>query len=864
MKKRWLRPIGLLCILLLLTCAIVMASLAESYTLSVEGGEGGGKFAAGEKAPLRADAAPAGKVFYRWTATAGVLDDAYAETTQLTMPAGDVTVAASYTDKARVSLSGVSVASKVYDGEPAAPAGAPKTEPAAEIPSDGYAYAYFSTDGGGYASAEPPKNAGAYRLIVTVADEVEGYFGTSGDIAFTIAPATRSVTPAAGQTRYIGLENPAFAFTASGAMPNEVPAFSGALSGTGDASAAAGSYAFTPGTLALKDNGAFLQANYTLALTEGGSYAVVPLETEAVAAADAANLGANGVYTGDITLLAPEDYTIALSQTGADYAASVTVPAFDGERIQYYYLKAASGAVTGAKHIRLRCTTGAPAVSLYSPSTDAAVAADQKIILRFSEAVTPAAGKRVAISAGGESYTAEADKGVLTGDPARGPWYALYDLSQFTKDGAVLTLRAGQSYAVSAEAGAFVNAAGLACAALEDASFSTGEDGGVPVIFALDADSRVTDADGNGIVSGQAVPQGTTLRFPTDFGEDLQASWTVRIDGAAASGLGAAELAEYTIGNIGILEVYALISKAELDGAAEITGTARYGETLTAGLSGAAAERTLSFVWYSGGEIVQHGAESRYVVRGADIGRVIRVEITAEGLAGARSAETAAVEKALYAGVTPSAPALAARTTDSVTLAAGAGMEYRVNDGAWQDSPLFEGLSSGTGYRFSQRVKETALCLPSEPSAAAEIATYGPLSGTIELSGAPEYGASLTARLTGTNNEGALSWTWKRGDTLLSSAESYTVTAADIGHALTVEAVSSAQGGSVRLTTAAVAKAAYAGAAPSAPTAAAQTAVSVTLNAVEGCEYSCGGEVWQTNTAFTGLAPGTTYSFYQR
>ncbi len=42
------------------------------------------------------------------------------------------------------------------------------------------------------------------------------------------------------------------------------------------------------------------------------------------------------------------------------------------------------------------------------------------------------------------------------------------------------------------------------------------------------------------------------------------------------------------------------------------------------------------------------------------------------------------------------------------------------------------------------------------------------------------------------------------------------------------------------------------------------TATSVTLNPVDGCEYSCDGETWQKSNIFSGLTPNTTYTFYQR
>ena len=51
---------------------------------------------------------------------------------------------------------------------------------------------------------------------------------------------------------------------------------------------------------------------------------------------------------------------------------------------------------------------------------------------------------------------------------------------------------------------------------------------------------------------------------------------------------------------------------------------------------------------------------------------------------------------------------------------------------------------------------------------------------------------------------------------------------------------------------------------PAAPTKASATKNSIELNAVSGCEYSKDGTNWQDSTTFSGLLPGTAYTFYQR
>ena len=52
--------------------------------------------------------------------------------------------------------------------------------------------------------------------------------------------------------------------------------------------------------------------------------------------------------------------------------------------------------------------------------------------------------------------------------------------------------------------------------------------------------------------------------------------------------------------------------------------------------------------------------------------------------------------------------------------------------------------------------------------------------------------------------------------------------------------------------------------APAAPTAASTTKNCITLTAHDGYEYKCGDGAWTTNNVFSGLAPSTAYSFYQR
>ena len=76
-------------------------ALATTYALNVTNGTGSGNYASGTQVSIRANAAPAGKVFDKWTSDdGGTFADASSACTTFTMPAGNVTVVATYKDAA--------------------------------------------------------------------------------------------------------------------------------------------------------------------------------------------------------------------------------------------------------------------------------------------------------------------------------------------------------------------------------------------------------------------------------------------------------------------------------------------------------------------------------------------------------------------------------------------------------------------------------------------------------------------------------------------------------------------------------------------------------------------------------------------
>lgn len=118
---------------------------------------------------------------------------------------GNTAILTGGVSKTPLTVTGVSVADKTYDGQPAVLSGVPTyTLQDGSAVSD-YAgtwdYLYTSTDGGGYSASTAPSNAGAYKLTVTANDDK--YEGTQENIAFTISKATVTIA-APNKSAYVG------------------------------------------------------------------------------------------------------------------------------------------------------------------------------------------------------------------------------------------------------------------------------------------------------------------------------------------------------------------------------------------------------------------------------------------------------------------------------------------------------------------------------------------------------------------------------------------------------------------------------------------------------------------------------------
>ena len=148
-----------------------------------------------------------------------------------------------------------------------------------------------------------------------------------------------------------------------------------------------------------------------------------------------------------------------------------------------------------------------------------------------------------------------------------------------------------------------------------------------------------------------------------------------------------------------------------LKGKVTIDGEPVFGQTLTA-ISELGSIPTipnfgeLSYQWKRNTTNIEGAVSQTYTITDDDIDENIRVQVTVENCIGSVvSPFVGPVRKAEQD--MPEAPQLENNTDTSITLVAEEGCEYNINNGGWQDSALFEGLTPKTSYIFTQRKKET-------------------------------------------------------------------------------------------------------------------------------------------------------------
>lgn len=166
-----------------------------------------------------------------------------------------------------------------------------------------------------------------------------------------------------------------------------------------------------------------------------------------------------------------------------------------------------------------------------------------------------------------------------------------------------------------------------------------------------------------------------------------------------------------------------------LTGSVSIIGTLKYGQTLTAEVTGQQGDASLSYQWKRNGSDINEASNSTYIIVDADIGATLSVVVTAINYSGSLTGTASgSIEKA-DDPTAPAAPTMANSTTTSITLTPNEGYEYSRGGVNWQSSNTFTGLTAGTTYNFYQRVAETVTHKASASSESASISTKSSSSG---------------------------------------------------------------------------------------------------------------------------------------
>lgn len=167
--------------------------------------------------------------------------------------------------------------------------------------------------------------------------------------------------------------------------------------------------------------------------------------------------------------------------------------------------------------------------------------------------------------------------------------------------------------------------------------------------------------------------------------------------------------------------------KPALQGSVTISGTPKIGETLTATPSiTSTAPGTLTYKWYRGETLIAGATGNTYTPNNAaDVGKTIKVEVSAENYSGSvTSTATAAVAKA-DGPAAPSGLAEVSKTDTTITVTQNSAWEYSKDNGStWQASNTFTGLTPNTTYsQIIARVKETATHKASTACSAISVTT---------------------------------------------------------------------------------------------------------------------------------------------
>ena len=144
------------------------------------------------------------------------------------------------------------------------------------------------------------------------------------------------------------------------------------------------------------------------------------------------------------------------------------------------------------------------------------------------------------------------------------------------------------------------------------------------------------------------------------------------------------------------------------------------------------------------------------------------------------------------------------------------------------------------------------------------------LIGEVKIDGEPVFGQTLTAvtdlgSIPSIPDLGELTYQWRRDTTAIAGAAyaTYTLTEDDVSESICVQVSAENCIGTIISPFVGPVRKAEQGM-PEAPQLVNSTESSISLVALEGCEYNINGGEWQDSPIFEGLTPNTSYTFTQR
>lgn len=321
-----------------------------------------------------------------------------------------------------------------------------------------------------------------------------------------------------------------------------------------------------------------------------------------------------------------------------------------------------------------------------------------------------------------------------------------------------------------------------------------------------------------------------------------------------------------------------------MGGAVTIEENPVFGDTLTANINGITYTPETSddvpiYQWYRDGQPISGETGSTYTVGADDIGKSITVTVSADGknATGSVTSNSSNPVKKLAGPEAPAAPFVESKNATSITVKKVSGQEYRIGDGAWQDSGEFTGLNPETEYEIFTRIKATTTREASGSSPGTKATTDATalpvLGGEVTITGKAIFGKTLTADLskityTPNTSEDNPIYQWKRDGADIEGATgtTYILKENDIGAKIkfTITADDVHATGSVTSAPTSSVEKAAGPEAPAAPTYKSKTSTSITVKVISGQEYSLGDGTWQETGKFTDLNPGTEYDVITR